>query len=208
MNAPSTAATPAVVACGLAFLVGCGGSPVSGSSPSSSRVASTAIPSASATPSPTTNAGTLAITQLGVTMQIPAGLTGITDKVEDPSRWSRQNASGATLIPVAAFGISADEWDTMLPASYACGVAIPVGSPEAYLTVWNVDPGTLPAQDAPDPGATPHLDNRWFFIEGAGPAGGPGACGNGQPYSPTASDNLASQQLPLLENMVTTVSAT
>jgi hypothetical protein len=99
-------------------------------------------------------------------MQIPAGLTGVTYKVEDASQWIRQNASGGNLTPVAAFGISTAEWDAMLPASYASGVAIPVGSPEAHLTVWNVDPGTLPAQDAPNAGVTPYLDNRWFLIEG------------------------------------------
>ncbi len=209
MNALSKAGNSTAVVCGLVLLAGCGTTGSSTPSPSPSpSVASTATPAPSDTPSATADAAALVITQLGVTMQIPAGLTGVTYKVGDPAQWGRQTVSGNNVIPVAAFSISTPEWDGMLPASHACDVAIPVGSPEAYLTVWNVDPGTLPAQDAPNPGATPQLDNRWFFIEGAGPAGGPGACGNGQPYSLTPADNLENGQLPLLEQMVATVSAT
>ena len=44
MTPSSTAATPAVVVCELAFLVGCGGSPGPGSSPPSSSLAATASP--------------------------------------------------------------------------------------------------------------------------------------------------------------------
>jgi hypothetical protein len=97
------------------------------------------------------------ITQVGVTMRIPSGLGGATYKVEDPSQFGDQNASGANVLPVAAFGLSSSAWTAAIPASYACGVAIPAGSPEAALTVWTVDPGTLTGQGDPSPGVTPHV---------------------------------------------------
>jgi hypothetical protein len=159
------------------------------------------------TPSPTAQSQTLVITQLGVTTQVPSGLAGVTYKVEDASQFGDQNASGSNVLPVAAFGISSSAWSAAIPASYACGVAIPAGSPEAELTVWTVDPGTLTGQGDPSPGVTPHVGNRYFKVEGAGPSGGPNSCGNGQPYSPTAAQTLEEQQLSLLEQMVQSVAA-
>jgi len=208
---------------GLCALAACGAAngPTPGASPTVSAVSSQApAPSASATPNqtPTPSAsatpatGILSIPELGVTMRIPSALTAVTYHLQDPSAYAQQwkDGSGAhDVVPVAVANLGSSQWNQSLPTTAECNIAYPAGTPEMVLTVWNVDPATLPGQDTSGltPGATPHLGGRYFLVEGAR-GGGPNLCADGQPFMLTQADTLVNQQFTLFIEMVASVATT
>ena len=142
-------------------------------------------------------------------MRIPAGLSGVTYRLQDPSAYAQQwtDGSGAhDVVPVAVANLGSSLWNQSLPTTGACNVPYPAGAAEAVLYVWNVDPATLPGQDTGGltPGATPHLGTRYFLVEGPR-GGGPALCADGQPYVLTHADQLISRQFPLFSQMVASV---
>ncbi|MFZ0180266.1 MAG: hypothetical protein WAL84_10420 [Candidatus Dormiibacterota bacterium] len=145
-------------------------------------------------------------------MTIPAELVGVTYHLQDPSAFAQRwtDGSGAhDVIPVAVANLGSSEWNQSLPTTGACGVPYPTGTPEVVLTVWNVDPATMPGQDTSGltPGATTHLGGRYFLVQVPG-AGGPSLCADGHPYVLTHADKLVSQQLALFNQMVASVATT
>jgi hypothetical protein len=153
----------------------------------------------------------LRIPELGVVMQIPPALSAVTYQLQDTSAYARNwtDQSGAhQAIPVAVANLGSSQWNHSLPTSGACGAPYPAGTPEAVLSVWNLDPAMLPGQDTGGltPGATPHVGGRYFLLDNPR-AGGSNACGNGQPYALAQADLLANQQQPLFLEMVASVAA-
>ena len=144
-------------------------------------------------------------------MRIPSELAAVTYHLQDPSAYAQAwtDGSGAhDVVPVAVANLGSSRWNQSLPTTGACNVAYPTGTPEVVLTVWNVDPATMPGQDTSGltPGATPHLGGRYFLVEVPG-AGGPGLCADGQPYVLTDANKLVNQQLALFNQMVASVAA-
>jgi hypothetical protein len=153
----------------------------------------------------------LRIPELGVIMQVPSALSAVTYQLQDTAAYTRKwtDQSGAhAATPVAVANLGSSQWNDGLPTSGACGVPYPAGTPEVVLSVWNLDPATLPGQDTSGltPGATPDVGGRYFLLDNPR-AGGSNACGNGQPYALTQADLLANQQRALFLEMVASVAA-